>query len=395
MKTKLITISCLIIYFMFLFTNAYANDDIYINSDYNIFVNNTQISDEESPILKSSYSDKLFIPLEPFFLSLNCIVAYCPNKYAAPVFDILTPAGELIRLSENPDNLNIGAHLKYYTSYLYTDSTSEFYGDAVFWYNNTAYIALQDLSKIYNISITYDNNKIFIQKEYSQQESYIQELKKSINLKSYIDENCVDYLRMKNRDPEKTFDNIIDDVNTEVSNDIGCSNWALKDINRVSEKNILPTEMRNAYTENINRYEFSIIAYNLLKMNENISYQYESQSYFNDIDSVEINFLLNTGIINGKSETQFAPYDELSREEAAAILSRMADYLDISADIDNSFKYGDDDNISDWAKEAVYKTTALGIMNGVGNNTFEPQKEYTKEQAIVTIMRLYDIININ
>ena len=31
-------------------------------------------------------------------------------------------------------------------------------------------------------------------------------------------------------------------------------------------------------------------------------------------------------------------------------------------------------------------------MNGVGENTFAPDEDYTREQSIVTIMRLYDVV---
>ena len=32
-------------------------------------------------------------------------------------------------------------------------------------------------------------------------------------------------------------------------------------------------------------------------------------------------------------------------------------------------------------------------MLGTDNNNFEPQANYTKEQAIATIMRLYNVLN--
>jgi hypothetical protein len=35
---------------------------------------------------------------------------------------------------------------------------------------------------------------------------------------------------------------------------------------------------------------------------------------------------------------------------------------------------------------------ATGIMGGVGNNTFAPKDPYTREQSIITIMRLYDVV---
>ena len=45
-----------------------------------------------------------------------------------------------------------------------------------------------------------------------------------------------------------------------------------------------------------------------------------------------------------------------------------------------------------WAVDAVGQMQATGVMNGVGENTFAPDEDYTREQSIVTIMRLYDIV---
>ena len=44
---------------------------------------------------------------------------------------------------------------------------------------------------------------------------------------------------------------------------------------------------------------------------------------FTDVDNMKVTFLCGMGIINGKSETEFAPNDSLTREEAATILLRM------------------------------------------------------------------------
>lgn len=36
----------------------------------------------------------------------------------------------------------------------------------------------------------------------------------------------------------------------------------------------------------------------------------------------------------------------------------------------------------------AFNTFAAGVMNGVGNNTFNPADFYTREQAILTVLRL-------
>jgi hypothetical protein len=48
----------------------------------------------------------------------------------------------------------------------------------------------------------------------------------------------------------------------------------------------------------------------------------------------------------------------------------------------------DNAEISEWAMEGVGQIQAAGIMGGVGDNRFAPQAPYTREQSIVTVMRL-------
>lgn len=51
--------------------------------------------------------------------------------------------------------------------------------------------------------------------------------------------------------------------------------------------------------------------------------------------------------------------------------------------------YSDSKEIANWALEGVNDVTALGVMNGVGN-AFDPTGTYTVEQAIVTAERVFE-----
>ena len=54
--------------------------------------------------------------------------------------------------------------------------------------------------------------------------------------------------------------------------------------------------------------------------------------------------------------------------------------------------FADNDRISPWAFDAVGQIQSVGIMQGVGNNRFDPKGPYTTEQSIATMLRLYDYI---
>ena len=59
----------------------------------------------------------------------------------------------------------------------------------------------------------------------------------------------------------------------------------------------------------------------------------------------------------------------------------------------SDYKYADDEEIGEWAKEAVYQMNKAEIMTGMGDDMFSPKSNYTNEQSISTIMRLYDLQN--
>ena len=92
----------------------------------------------------------------------------------------------------------------------------------------------------------------------------------------------------------------------------------------------------------------------------------------------------NAGFINGKTESDFAPLDTVSREEMVTIALRA---LGIEAS-DSSEKFADDDSISDYAKGAVYTLKQLGILNGVGDNMFAPKAEVTRAMAAKVVYAL-------
>ncbi len=165
------------------------------------------------------------------------------------------------------------------------------------------------------------------------------------------------------------------------------SDWALNDIISAIQTDILPYEQQTGYKDDISRLDFCTIAYQILK--DNITS--DGKSSFTDTESAEVEALADAGIINGKSDGVFAPNDKITREEAAVILARMADYLNISPGAGGTSKYADDSSISDWAKDSVYRAQALSVMNGLEGGSFAPKNNYTKEQAVVTLMRLNNI----
>ena len=111
---------------------------------------------------------------------------------------------------------------------------------------------------------------------------------------------------------------------------------------------------------------------------------------FTDVTNERILMLAGAGIINGKSETEFCPEDSLTRAEAATIIVRMINkFMPMEATM-MWYEFADNEKIPLWASDSVQTICNLGFMNGVGDSMFAPDVAYTAEQAVATLVRIYD-----
>ena len=91
------------------------------------------------------------------------------------------------------------------------------------------------------------------------------------------------------------------------------------------------------------------------------------------------------GIINGISEDCFGAAMPITRQDAAAVILRAAAYETAEK---SDVIFADDDEIADYAKDAVYKLAAEGVINGNSDGTFNPCGELTRAQCAKLISLL-------
>lgn len=168
------------------------------------------------------------------------------------------------------------------------------------------------------------------------------------------------------------------------------SDWASESYQFAIDCNLLPEYMKVGYmTDNITREQFCDLVSLLFPNSEEQSHK-EDTLYFEDTKNRNVNKLVEEGIIKGKSNSLFAPNDFLTREEAATILHRTLLNLSECNCIENKFLYKDDKTIQEWAKEAVYCMHSSKIMIGTDAGDFMPKENLSKEEAVATVMRMYD-----
>jgi|GEM_PF-341484 len=192
----------------------------------------------------------------------------------------------------------------------------------------------------------------------------------------------------------------------------GASDWAKSEIEKAAACNLLPYELTDKYTKNITRKEFCDLIYRLIATEfspdsdsrmgqwfaiDSVIYERQltdkvNAVYFSDCEDDKIKFLSGTGIIYGMGDGTFAPEESITREQAATILYRTAEFLGNKtiAKPSSVKMYNDENDISDWAISSVSSMNAMDIMKGVSEKEFDPKGNYTVEQAIATMVRLYE-----
>lgn len=169
------------------------------------------------------------------------------------------------------------------------------------------------------------------------------------------------------------------------------SDWAREPYDRAWNNGLIPKYMERGFmTDKITREQFCDMLTLLLQKQGAAEDEPSGETNFSDTRNEDVLALAQKGIIRGKSDTVFAPNDFLTREEAATILQRTLGCLGADAQKPSDLTFSDDADISDWAKEAVYALNGEGILLGTVENNFSPKSNFTKEQAVATVLRIYD-----
>ena len=185
-----------------------------------------------------------------------------------------------------------------------------------------------------------------------------------------------------------------DQTNPEKENpfdDVSKDDWYYDDVKSAVEKGLFNGTGSKIFAPNdsITRGMFVTVLYRAEgepKVNTAIPFvDVSADSYFaNAVIWAEQN-----GIVTGISETEFAPNDNITREQIAAIMFRYAKYKGAAPTGAWAIRldYADLESVSDYAAEAVMYCTLKGIMQGKDNNLFAPQDSATRAEIAAILNR--------
>ena len=111
----------------------------------------------------------------------------------------------------------------------------------------------------------------------------------------------------------------------------------------------------------------------------------KKEQYYTDA----VSWANELGIVSGISATQFAPNQDITREQLVTILYQYAKMTGVTSEItrDTISQFKDSNQVSTWSKEAMDWAVGCGMIQGTTNNSLAPKKVATRAQVAVILKR--------
>ncbi len=187
----------------------------------------------------------------------------------------------------------------------------------------------------------------------------------------------------------------------DAKKDSTLSDWAKEETVIAIMEGLVPEEIMGQYGNAITREEFCTLMVTLLEQQSGKTIAEYANSKgakynqpFTDTNSTNVGYANALGIVYGVSNTEFAPDKTITRQEAATMLARTGKVLGLNAK--TGLDFADKDRFADWASDSISYVSSLSdptnsnrVMAGTGNGNFSPLGTYSRQQAILTSVRMF------
>lgn len=189
--------------------------------------------------------------------------------------------------------------------------------------------------------------------------------------------------------------NLVPALNTAVFEDVENLEWAREAILALNEKGIVTGKEEDKFCphDSMKRSEFLKVLMMALSLIDE-----SAEAEFSDVpkESWYYRYVASAytlGIVNGYGES-FKPDATISREEAATMISRSMGVVEKELpSLREDAEFGDYNEISDYARDAVSALYRAEIINGMSETEFQPKENITRAQAVKMIYGLMSAIS--
>ncbi len=177
--------------------------------------------------------------------------------------------------------------------------------------------------------------------------------------------------------------------------DVFENDWFFEDVKYVNKNALMngTSETTFAPVENLTRAMLVTVLWRL--ENEPIV------NYLMNFDDVEaeswyteaVRWAASEGIVKGVSETGFAPNDNITREQIATIIHRYAQYKEYDVSVGentNILSYDDFDSISEYAIASMQYAVGSGLIKGKSESTLNPLDNATRAEIAAILHRFIE-----
>lgn len=194
---------------------------------------------------------------------------------------------------------------------------------------------------------------------------------------------------------EYNSEDVVETRKTEYS-DLENFEWAKEYINKLSGLGIISGYDDGSYRpqNEVTRAELSKIIYlslGLSKAGSSMKFDdVKSDAWYADY----VNALNSAGIINGTDEKTFNPEGKVTRQDLCTILFRALRYKGfMTKDSEYKNSFSDNDEINEYALDAVNRLSEAQIISGFEDGSFKPLKSCTRAETAKLISMVYDYMN--
>ena len=198
--------------------------------------------------------------------------------------------------------------------------------------------------------------------------------------KTSLNFNQVVRLQVTSEDGDKTNPYTVTVTVAEAFSDVNSGDWYYNNIMQAAANGIVSGYPDGTFKpgNSVTRRDFAIMLTQML----GVSNDGTAVSPFIDVDDddygvVSIAYCKAHNIISGYDDGTFKPDATITRQEAASMIVKAMGVSKASDEL-----YPDDSTIAGWAKDAVYKAKAAGLMKGYEEDgTFRPTGKITRAEA--------------
>ncbi len=164
-------------------------------------------------------------------------------------------------------------------------------------------------------------------------------------------------------------------------------NWAEKNIEKLVEMGVISGYPDETFRPNssITRAEFATMLVKAFKFAPA-----QGKTFADTVKCWAKDYIATAAansIVKGYSDTYFGPDDQITREQMAVMTIKATKLSSASGELD----FTDSGKISPWARDAVFRAVKAGIIKGYPNNTFRPEGNATRAEAVTIIVNAINL----